>query len=98
MAGYPVHRRASASTAMLMACNVNTSTRSPARPGVVGDGFVNMSPLAPIFAPGSRPWLTERNRVDSHGVALLRRRFPSILAGDAQVVRDVALTAQPGCR
>jgi hypothetical protein len=32
MAGYPVHGRADASTAMLMACNGHTSTRSPARP------------------------------------------------------------------
>jgi hypothetical protein len=32
MAGYPVHRRADASTAMLMACDGHTSTRSPARP------------------------------------------------------------------
>jgi hypothetical protein len=31
MAGYPVHRRADASTAMLMACDGHTSTRSPAR-------------------------------------------------------------------
>ncbi len=29
MAGYPVHRRADASTAMLMACDGHTSTRSP---------------------------------------------------------------------
>jgi Group II intron, maturase-specific domain len=29
---YPVHRRADASTAMLMACDGHTSTRSPARP------------------------------------------------------------------
>jgi hypothetical protein len=32
MAGYPVQRRANASTAMLMARNVHTSTRTPARP------------------------------------------------------------------
>jgi hypothetical protein len=29
MAGYPVHRRVNASTAILMARNVHTSTRSP---------------------------------------------------------------------
>jgi hypothetical protein len=42
MAGYPVQRRANASTAILMARNVHTSTRSP---GVGSDGFMKMSPL-----------------------------------------------------
>ena len=31
MAGHPAHRRADASTAMLMACDGHRSTRSPAR-------------------------------------------------------------------
>lgn len=43
MTGYPVHRRANASTAMLMARNVHTSTRSP---GAGSDGFMNISPVS----------------------------------------------------
>ena len=51
MAGYPVHRRANAATAILMARNVRTSTRSP---GVGSEGFRNMSPLVQA---NDNPWL-----------------------------------------
>jgi hypothetical protein len=53
MAGYPVHRRAGASTAMLMARNghhVNPLARTP---GVGSDGFMNVSPLVQA---DDNPW------------------------------------------
>ena len=93
MAGYPVHRRANASTAMVMARNVHTSIRSP---GVGSDGFMNMSPVStserqPLARGsccyGERTPSGRGNRTfGAYRFRAPRRRRPCVPAADRSII------------